>query len=412
MMATLRNILAKANKLQTIVQNGEQKMLNLLTKTKPWMVASLIVATSVFGQNNAPCPKPCPPKPAAKPCPQPAVPTQNCQQDPCCPAWPTPVLNAAYNYPARIQTRCPWDVSFDASFIFWQATQDNMELGIADTAANSASTSAPITGNVINMDFDFKPGFQVGMGVNFDYDNWDMHLEYTWFHARNSQSSNGPNAGRILPLWGSPTLVGSRNYDNVSEKWRLNMDIADLDLGRAHYVGTKFTVRPSFGARANWIRQKVTVTQNKTSSTTDSDVVTAKSTSWGIGPKVAVDANWNMGWGFRFFGNSEADLLFTDYNRISFKDAHNATASTTVSIKQKSVYTVKPHVDLGLGLGWGTYLDCNNWYMDFALGYDFQVFFDQNMFRHFDSTTLLGHSTSPNGNLYVQGMTATFKLDF
>jgi hypothetical protein len=379
------------------------------------MVASLIVATSVFGQNSAPCPKPCPPKPAKPPCPQPCPPTQVCNQDPCCPAWPTPVLNAGYGYPARIQTRCPWDVSFDASFIYWQATQDNMELGIADSAANSSSTSEQITGNVINMDFEFKPGFQVGMGFNFDYDNWDMRVEYTWFHGSDSQNSTGPNAGRLISFWGVPELEDSINFDSINSKWRLNMDIADFDLGRWHYVGTKFTVRPSFGVRADWIRQKLSVTQARTAATTTTETFSQKSISWGLGPKVALDGNWNVGYGFRFFGNSEADLLFTDYTRLSTSDTDSSTSTTPVSIKQKRVYTVKPHLDLGLGLGWGTYLDCNNWYMDFAFAWDFQVFFDQNMFRRFSNgaaSTVYANSTMPNGNLYIQGLTATFKLDF
>jgi len=148
-------------------------MLNLLTKTKPWMVASLLVATSVFGQNVAACPKPCPPKPCPKPCPQPCPPTQICpDQDPCCPAWPTPVLNAAYNYPARIQTRCPWDFFAHASFIYWQPLQENMELGfVTDTTSTMF-----LDGRFVNMDFDYKPGFKVGVGMNFDHDNWDTNL--------------------------------------------------------------------------------------------------------------------------------------------------------------------------------------------------------------------------------------------
>src|SRR2546425_1133944 len=105
-------------------------MLNLLKKTKPWMVASLLVATSVFGQDNGnppprscppqqPCAKPCPkpdccptPKCCPPPCPQPCPPTQVCPPCPvaCCPPWPVPVLNAAYNYPARTVVRCPWDI--------------------------------------------------------------------------------------------------------------------------------------------------------------------------------------------------------------------------------------------------------------------------------------------------------------
>lgn len=422
MVETLWNFLAKANQKLMIVENGEQKMLNLLTKTKPWMVASLIVATSVFGQNNGSSAKSCAPKPAAKPCPQPCPPTQACDQDPCCPSWPTPVLNAAYAYPARIQTRCPWDVSFDASFIFWQATQDNMELGIADSSVapditSSTATFERISGNVINMGAKFRPGFKVGMGFNFDYDNWDMRVEYTWFHGKNSNSSNGANGGRILSFWGTPQLMDGLMFDTISSSWRLKMDIADFDLGRWQYVGTKYTVRPSFGVRANWIRQRVAVTPVRTTtnpplSTPITETIVQKASSWGLGPKVALDGNWNLGCGFRLFGNSEADLLFTDYTKLSYNDSDSAQPLAPVAVNQDKLYAVKPHVDLGLGLGWGTYLDCNNWYMDFAFAWDFQVFFDQNMFRKFNDTTMFGSTTMPNGNLYVQGLTASFKLDF
>jgi hypothetical protein len=380
-------------------------MLNLLTKTKPWMVASLLVATSVFGQNNASCPKPCPPKPCPKPCPQPCPPTQVCPQDPCCPAWPTPVLNAAYNYPARIQTRCPWDFNFDVSFLYWQAIQENMELGLS----NVPTATRTVDAHVINMDFDFKPGFRVGIGGNFDHDNWDMRLEYTWFHNRHSKSAVAETSGVINPMWGSPSNNDGTTYDSISEKWKLQMDIIDLELGRWYYVGTKLVVRPNFGARADWIRQKVKVTGV---STTDTGIVTAKSTSWGLGPKAGLDTNWNVGYGFRVFGNGEADLLFTDYTRLPFSETHSISPTTDYVVKQSKAYAVKPHVDMELGFGWGTYLDCNNWYMDFVLGYEFQVFFDQNMFRHFNDDVMIANSNLPSGNLYLQGLTASFKLDF
>lgn len=396
-------------------------MLNLLTKTKPWMVASLIVASSVFGQNN--CGKTCPPKPCAPPCPQPCPPTQVCNTDPCCPAWPVPVLNAAYNYPARIQTRCPWDIFADVSFIYWQPIEENLEIGIANTPAPTAGAltagaNAYIDSNVINMDFDYKPGFKVGLGGNFDYDNWDLRLEYTWFHNTNSQSSNGPLGGSIIPTIGTPDVTNTNLYDSVSGNWQLKMDIIDLDLGRWHYVGTKLVCHPTFGMRVDWIRQNTGTTYTRAAGrngdTADVSTITQKSNSWAIGPKVGMDTNFDLGMGFRFFGNGEADLLFTKYTRLSYKELHtDATlALNPVRVKQNKVYAVKPHLDLELGFGWGTHLDCNNWYMDFALGYEFQVFFDQNMFRHFNDSAMVGNSTLPNGNLYVQGLTATFKLDF
>ena len=390
-------------------------MLNLLTKTKPWMVASLIVATSVFGQNNASCPKPCPPKPCPKPCPQPCPPTQVCPTDPCCPAWPTPVLNSAYNYPARIQTRCPWDFYADASFIFWQPLQENMELGMSDTGVSANTVDA----SVINTDFKFKPGFKLGVGGNFDYDNWDMHLEYTWFHSTTSTSASAPEAGHIDPMWGSPFVLSTLSgdtYSTAKQSWALKMDILDLDLGRWHYVGTKFTVRPSFGLRADWIRQNVTNTYTREAAgavLADTASVTGKSRSWAIGPKVGLESNWMIGSGFRFFGNGEADILFTDYTRSSFSDTRTETPTESFHVSQRKIYTLRPHLDLELGFGWGTYLDCNNWYMDFALGYGFQVFFNQNMFRHFnDGVNMIANSTLSYGDLYVQGLTATFRLDF
>ena len=381
------------------------------------MVASLFVATSVFAQDCGtakPCapkcePK-CPPKPCPKPCPQPCPPTQICPGDPCCPAWPTPVLNAAYNYPARMQTRCPWDINFDASFIYWQPVQENMELAVANTLL-VASTG--ISGNVVNMDFNYKPGFKVGMGGYFDYDGWDLHGEYTWFHGNQKESTaTGGSVVQLLPMWGNPGSNGNATYTSISEKWRLNMDIADLDLGRWYYVGTKLTFRPNFGARAAWIRQNVTVTNTNA---TTVNTVTGKSRSWAIGAKTGLDTNWDLGYGFRMFGNGEADLLFTKYTRLSSKSGHVASPVVTtadIHVKQKRVYAVKPHLDLELGFGWGTYLDCNNWYMDFSAGYGFQVFFDQNMFRHFNDDIMDANSTLPNGNLYVHGLTMTFKLDF
>jgi hypothetical protein len=383
------------------------------------MVASLIVATSVFGQNNASCPKPCPPKPCPKPCPQPCPPTQVCPQDPCCPTWPTPVLNAAYNYPARIQTRCPWDFYADATFIYWQPIQENMELGLSDATVSPATA---VNANVINMSFDYKPGFKLGIGGNFDHDNWDMGLEYTWFHNTNSTHATAPTGGHIDPSWGTPyalananTATTSNKYNTASEKWNLKMDILDLDMGRWHYVGTKMTVRPSFGVRAAWIRQNATATYSRNlvgSVIADVNTVKARSVSWGVGPTVALDSNWMIGSGFRFFGNGEADLLFTDYTRSTFSETHTATPTQNFYTSQRKIYTVRPHLDLELGFGWGTYLDCNNWYMDFALGYEFQVFFNQNMFRHFSDDTMVGNSTLSNGDLYLQGLTASFKLDF
>ncbi len=83
----------------------------------------------------------------------------------------------------------------------------------------------------------------------------------------------------------------------------------------------------------------------------------------------------------------------------------NAAISQTIDF-------LRAHADFELGLGWGTYFDNNNWHIDFSATYGFQIFWDQNMFRNFESSVAPAKSFAPNGNLYVHGVTLNADFDF
>ncbi|HSX26624.1 MAG TPA: Lpg1974 family pore-forming outer membrane protein [Chlamydiales bacterium] len=386
------------------------------------MVASLLVAASGFGQQQD---KGCCPTPKPKP--------QCCEPVKCekvCPPVCCVTLVPAYNQSAAIDTRCSWDVWVDGSFTYWQALQDNMEIGIADSeTAAQLSANTTVDGHIINTNFKYKPGFKVGAGMKFDYDDWDAYAGYTWFRSSVHTSSNGPangtspvTFGMILPMVGKPRTIGTAVYDTVSSRWKCNMDFVDAIMGRWYYVGRKLTFHPYAGARGAWIRQKFNTTYtvvdplfatNQSTTVGDSDVTHQQSHSWAVGPKMGIDINWMLGEGLRLYSCGSGDILFTRYNKSSTKEVHTVgTTITTTEISQKKINTVRTHLDMEMGLGWGTYLDCNNWYLDLSAGYGFQVFFDQNMFRNFEDDLMRGKSLMPNGNLYVHGMTATVALHF
>lgn len=393
-------------------------MLNLFSKTTPWMVASLLVATAGFGQDNRCCPAP-------KPKPQCCEPVK-CEKV-CPPVCPV-VLNPAYNQSAMIDTRCSWDVWADASFTYWQAIQDNMEIGFADTETDALLIGSALSdAHVIDTGFKYKPGFKVGFGIKFDHDDWDSHLGYTWFRSTVNTSSNGPGStatsfGTILPTLGFPGLLGGAtevNFDTVSSKWRCNMDILDAVMGRWYYVGTKLQFHPYAGARGQWIRQKLNTTYDVVAGSTNNGGTAANynnsqnTNSWAVGPEMGLDVNWNIGEGFRLYSGAEVDVLFTRYTKARVTDTYNDDGSISVwHVSQKKMNRVRSHIDMEMGLGWGTFLDCNNWYLDLYAGYGFQVFFDQNMFRFYADDFMRAKSFVPNGNLYVQGMTATVSLHF
>lgn len=389
--------------------------MNLLTKMMPWAVSSLILMTATaFGDD--------------KPCRQQRKSFEQGQKVTKAQMMP------AYNAPARIDVRGSWDVFATGSFIFWQLSQDNMDVAFADNQSNADYiTNNQLNGHLVQMDFDYKPGFKVGLGVNFDRDDWDAYADYTRIRASNTTSTNGLSlpsgeAAPLLPTWGHPYVLQTNAYNTASEHWECHLDFADLNLSRVYYVGTQLTFRSFFGARAAWIRQHVHAqyVNLSYSNSTGSFVevpgvqdVYQRNHSWAVGPRVGVNTNWLVGQGIRFFGNANADVLYTKYklqNKTTFV-VRNAVGSyepgqNLFAVDSEHVKALRTHLDLELGLGWGSYFDNNNWHIDLSAAYGFQVFFDQNMLTMYLHNLMPGRTLAPNGNLYAQGLTATVRFDF
>jgi hypothetical protein len=320
----------------------------------------------------------------------------------------------AYNAPCRISVDQCTDIFVTGSFTYWQPVQENMQLGVVSDTTDPLDL---VNGKEIDLDYDFKPGFKVGMGMNFDYDNWDTFFQYTWFRGTERVSVDLDPANtevNLLPAWQIPEFLNPQ-YNVGSEKWKLRIDLFDLDLARSYYVGTKLCFRPFVGVRGAIIDQKVNVDYvNVTPSDLfiwPSTSVVQTSNSWGIGPRVGLSSNWNFCGGWRFYGNGELDILFTQYD-VKSTQTSDVTVANRFIVRQHDLNYLRTHVELELGLGWGQYLSCNRYHLDFSAGYGFQVFFDQNMFRNTFSAQGVGKGTMPNGNLYIQGLTATVRFDF
>jgi hypothetical protein len=353
-------------------------------------------------------------------------------------------MPSGYNAPACIKLNdSAWDVYASGSFIYWQAREENLEIGLIsqnDPEGRISTADTPFTtGYVNNMTvtqphFTYRPGFKLGVGMTFDWDGWDAYAEYTRFHqtiatsvaplSRDTATVLPPNGQYLYPIQGAPGGLTNMYFQNANQAWTLKMDFFDVSLGRGYYSGTKLTVRPSFGARAAWIRQNLTTTSNGST-----NYLTATGyhnyqesdyfASWGIGPRAGFESNWLVGHGLRFIGNGSADILYTRYHTHSTQQVYNNNVvaggtnpiTTNASVSQEIDY-LRTHLDLEMGFGWGTYFDDNNWHVDLSAVYGFQVFWDQNMFREFSNSTMQAKSFAPNGNLYVHGLTLSARFDF
>jgi hypothetical protein len=402
------------------------------------MVASLLAATSVFGgitrnHNRGAC------------APQPSE---------CCPPQaPHVPRGCGYNAPAEINIGCQHDIDFFASgsFIYWQPSQDNMDIGLTDNnpflvPSLAAGTGLPtIQGAYIEMDYDFQPGFKVGLGMNLQVDDWDGYAEYTRVHGTHSTSSNGPSATSpsIFATFGSPYITsaargifsaGGIAFNTVYGKYKNNLDFVDAEMGRSYYVGKRLIFRPAWGARGAWILQNIHVAYNNTTGAISADPtgqivsfpsaldVYQRSHSWAVGPRAGLTMDWMFGYGIRFFGSGYADILFTRYKiqdkSVLIPRVPNTVVATPFAltgnpislITYDKVNAIRTHLDFEMGFGWGSYFGHHNWHVDLSASYGFQVFFSQNMFRHYDSG--ISVNSEPHGDLYVQGLTATVRFDF
>ena len=335
------------------------------------------------------------------------------------------------------------DVFVSASFIYWQAKEKGLDLGITDNWCDYCET-----GRVINMNFDFKPGFKVGVGMHSDYDDWHLYLEYTRLHLTDHKSyrlkndccecepceDECPPCNEIIPAW-TTNRNDNLYYQQAKGKWTMNLDILDLELGRAYWVGTQLTFAPFVGLRGGWLDQRMkakycgTVYDPQTELCTDdctSYKSSNKSDSWFIGPRVGIDTNWLLGEGFRFFGNTAFSLIYQEFKtkvrEYSIEDGGCADPCICdcvcpcpcedcgyINTKDKTGY-ITPNAEIAIGFGYGTQLDCYKWYFDLTVGYEFHVFWNQNMMRNIWDKSYHPIQDTDAGDLFLQGLTITAKL--
>jgi hypothetical protein len=351
---------------------------------------------------------------------------------------------AGYNAPAKIElrNRCGWipDLFADASFTYWYAAQDGMTLATSADLVTVTSGSEDESSIIFNLgsvplvqSFEFTPGFKVGIGCGIGES--EVRADYTWFRQKTSVNSNAPRnktgGGTLLPVWLVTDWfaqgIGQFNElvsgTNVSSSWHLGIDQIDLTGGRPYYLSRNMTVSPYGGVRAMWIRQSLQVAAMVPAAavftTVQATVLSPEpiysrnhSNSWGVGPVFGASGHCLLGDGFRLEGNGGFSLLFTQYTTLSHSEdaAVQGIVPPVFSIRQENYNTVRPMANLGLGLGWGSYLQNRNYHLDFSADYEFSALWNQNMMRTLIEEWSLGNQVT--NDLFLQGLTVTGRFDF
>lgn len=321
---------------------------------------------------------------------------------------------AAYNAPAAVKTK-NWDCctfNVNASFIYWHSSQESMDIAYVDPTNLFVFTPEHA---VAFAKFEYNPGFQVGIAFNTNYDGWVGSMDYTRLHQETHAHHKAPEVHGVHQVYNNPdwfaNAFSTNNTANeVSGEWELEFDMLDTVLGRPFYQGTRLTVSPYGGLRALWIEQELEIKihgngQIPSKSENESE-------SWAIGPKVGAGMQWLLGAGFRIVGNVAGSLLYTRYDKISHKESGliEATRVHDIGGAIHHFSTLRPVLDMGLGLACGYYVYQQKCYLDLAVRYDFMYLWDQNVMRELVST--LQNRVDHVGDLQMHGLTINASIFF
>jgi Legionella pneumophila major outer membrane protein precursor len=304
----------------------------------------------------------------------------------------------AYNSPARLDLQSCWNFEISASFIYWKWDMTGMDLGLV---SSSDLTNHP--SEIINISTDYTPGFKVLLGTYFDYDHWNINAMYTRFHTKERELRKPPLWGQII----TDTFSQTSALPSIAGRWTPKFDYFDLDIGRPYYNGKHLILKPYIGAKGGWNKNKFKMT---TLLNNQKQVARLRSATWFVGPKAALDIDWLLGLGFRFFANSAISLNYQHFNS-TYQLTSSFDPITLTRNSRAHTHQITPIIEMTPGLSYAIFFDHNNWHFDFAMAYNFLCFFNQNDimgiqgFREYNNY----HST---GDFILHGLEVRFKFDF
>jgi len=271
--------------------------------------------------------------------------------------------NYGVNAPVNPVT-CNGDWVVSAAGFYWNFHQDAMELAIDNGVIESdwESNEQFIDARYImpNTSWDF--GFKVGLGYNTTCDGWDFGVNWTHYNGSSHKHVNiQPDENRLLlSLWsyvdddgGSETLA---DITDMIAKWRLNLDLVDLSLGRASWNSKRLSLHPYIGLRYAKIEQNLNI-QSKGGEFYEgftpqvNNEVDVDNNFRGFGFRGGFDSVWNLGCGWGIYGDLALSLV---YGRFSIDhDEQNREAAapfdkTKVLEIERSFRAIRYMTDIGV----------------------------------------------------------------
>lgn len=314
------------------------------------------------------------------------------------------------NPQGRPQVRNGADLFVTGDLIYWNTHENGLPVAVKSANDTSLDDSQVKT---IHGKWNF--GFRVGVGYNTPHDGWDIRLTWLRYTDNGRKSGNGHGDEVFFTTLIHPNDL-LHNLSAAAGKFKsrlhLRLDQLDLDLGREFFVSKWLTLRPHFGLRTDWLRQKEKAEYDNFVPPTPNTNADAKLKDhwYGIGLEGGLDTQWGLGCGWSLFGNLSAAILY-GFHHIDFKTNDQPTDVEFIDLKD-SYRVSHPILDLAMGVRWDNMFYDDRLHLGLQVGWEHHIYFSQNQFPVFVNDPSIGVFASNQGDLALQGWTFSARFDF
>lgn len=268
-----------------------------------------------------------------------------------------------------------------------------------------------------HLDFKWDVGFRAVLGYLFSNNRWDMTINWTHFntHAQQCKSTQGNIGLGMFPVWSLADDILAYDWISISKiRWNLKLNVIDLDFGRLFEWCNRFFLRPTVGLRAAVIDQHIKVRYGggifanglnlpALDSTFGYDTIFMKNNFWGIGPRVGIEPQVNLGCGWRFFASA-----YGTFTAAVFDICQRETYLKTLrSFNRCCSHKARGMFDATAGILWKTFIRNNRYALTYAFTWEYHRFFKQIEFKG-DKFGLV----SCDRDLSLQGIGFSASFDF
>ncbi len=295
-------------------------------------------------------------------------------------------------------------------FLYWTAREEVLEYAFNGNRLSGTTARGNI--KVEEPDFEWDPGFRVGLGYRIPLDFWEAKARWTRFQTEASGTSFNPSGLGNFSIWTDGYAWNETTMTHlIQAKWHLTFNLAEVGLSRSFFLGKNIALDFQFGGVGGWISQRYNMecpNEVFSNGTIQNLSLKFKNDFRGGGIFLALSPQW-------YFLNSLSCIC--DFNAYLLRG--NFSLNQNWIREQQGISDMSLAKDYSrsraalrssFGFQWET--DPQNcWYhLAFSASYEGFIWFKQNLWSQVISYYM--ENIERRGDLVMQGLSLSAQIDF